>query len=383
MPERVPAEVFSPGEIINMELEERGWTQVDLAEILGKSLSNVNQILTGKVGISPETAMSLAEAFPGTTAVFWLNLDAQYRLRDAKATPGTNARARIYAKAPVREMVKRHWIEPAKDSDVLNTRVCRFLGLESLDDMPRPFERVAARKSTSYAETLPSQSAWLCRVKQIARAAPVMGPYSPARFGQMVATLRALVPNEPDIRRVARVLADYGIRFLVVEDLPGSKIDGVCVWLDPKSPVIVLSLRYGRVDSFWHTLFHELGHMKAGDGLRAAPTLDIELLEGDKQVPAIEAAANQFAVEALIPPAELQGFIDRVGPSYTLRNISNFANRIGVHPAIVIGQLAYRDRGEITWSRFGTALKNIRDYVIQSALTDGWGYVVSIPAEET
>ncbi len=378
MTEREPAEVFAPGEIINMELEARGWTQADLAEILGKSLSNVNQILTAKVGISPETAKGLAEAFPPTTAVFWLNLDAQYRLRDAHAEPGTNLRSLIYSKAPVREMVKRQWIEPAKDPEVLLSRVCQFLGVDSLDETPCPFDKVAARKATSYAETTPSQAAWLCRVKQIAQAAPVTGRYDPVRFGELVAALRALVPNEPDIRRVARVLSDFGIRFLIVEDLPGSKVDGVCVWLDSRSPVVVLSLRYGRVDSFWHTLFHELGHLKAGDGLKDAPSLDVELVEGGKQLPAVEVAANRFAVETLIPARELDNFIARVGPSYTLRNIGNFAARIGVHPAIVIGQLAHPNRGEITWGKFGASLKNIRDYVTSSALTDGWGRVVPI-----
>ncbi len=378
MEDREPAEVFAPGEIINLELEARGWTQLDLAEILGKSVSNVSQILTGKIGITPETARSLADAFPKTTAVFWLNLDAQYRLRDARATPGTDVRSFIYSKAPVREMVKRQWIEPAKDPVVLLSRVCQFLGVQSLNETPCPFDNLAARKATSYGETLPSQSAWLCRVKQIAMAAPVTAHYDPSRFAELIAKLKGLVPNEPEIRRVARVLADYGVRFLIVEDLPGSKIDGVCVWLGPSSPVVVLSLRYGRVDSFWHTLLHELAHVKAADGLKASPALDIELMEGGKKILAAEVAANRFAVETLVPRQDLDNFIARVGPAYTRRNISDFAARIGVHPAIVIGQLAHPDRREITWARFGSTLKNIRDYVTSSALTDGWGHVVPI-----
>jgi HTH-type transcriptional regulator/antitoxin HigA len=252
--QRVPVEVFPPGEYIRDELVARGWTQNDLAEVLGKSLPHVNDILNGKAGITPDTAKGLSEAFD-TSAEVWLRLEARYRLTSASAAPGTQLRSRIYSKAPVREMIKRRWIEGSSNPEVLASRLCEFLGVATLDDDPRPFAH-AARKATPYGETLPSQAAWLCRVGQLARAAAVATTYSATRFDALVASLRALVPNEPDVRLVPRVLAEHGIRFLIVEHLPQSKIDGACVWLSKRSPVVVLSLRYGRLDSFWHTLFN-------------------------------------------------------------------------------------------------------------------------------
>ena len=55
MNERIPAEGFLPGDLIKEELEERGWTQEDLAEILGRTTASVNEIITGKRGITVDT----------------------------------------------------------------------------------------------------------------------------------------------------------------------------------------------------------------------------------------------------------------------------------------------------------------------------------------
>ncbi|MBI2767254.1 MAG: HigA family addiction module antidote protein [Chloroflexi bacterium] len=373
MPARVPAEVFSPGEILRTEIEERGWTQADLADILGMSLTGVGEILNGKRGITAETARGLSDAL-GTSAESWLNLDARYRLHSAHPRPGTKLRSQIYSKVPVREMVRRQWIDGSADPDVLARAVCTFLAIDSLDDEPRPFPH-AARKATSYERSSSGQVAWLCRVAQLAPAVPTSGEYNGVG-AEVVSSLRALVPEPGDVRHVPGVLADHGIRFLVVEALPGSRIDGVCFWLDSQSPVIALSLRYGKLHNFWHTLLHELWHVKHGDG-RMNAVIDTDLGFGEGDLPAVERAANRFAVESLIRASELNRFIEAAGRVYTLNSIQRFAARIGVHPAIVIGHLAHRS--EISWARFGTHLPNVRDFVASSALTDGWGRTVKLP----
>ena len=74
----------------------------------------------------------------------------------------------------------------------------------------------------------------------------------------------------------------------------------------------------------------------------------------------------------LIPRKEIDSFIARVRPSYSRVRINQFANRIKVHPGIVVGQLQRRD--EIKYSQGRDALVKIRDLVTQSAVTDGWGH---------
>jgi HTH-type transcriptional regulator/antitoxin HigA len=72
------AEVFPPGEFIREEIEARGWSQVELSEILGRPPRLVSELIAGKRAIRPETARALGEAF-STGAQFWTNLEISYR----------------------------------------------------------------------------------------------------------------------------------------------------------------------------------------------------------------------------------------------------------------------------------------------------------------
>lgn len=79
-----PAEVFPPGEYLRDELDERGWTATEFAEIIGRPVQVVSEILNGKKEITTETALAFGDAL-GTSAALWLNLQTNYRIsrRDA------------------------------------------------------------------------------------------------------------------------------------------------------------------------------------------------------------------------------------------------------------------------------------------------------------
>src|SRR5204863_8697554 len=86
-----------PGDYLREELEARGWTQVDLAKIIGRSQPAVNEMITGKRGITPETALALSAAF-GTSPEFWMNLQMAYALAHADAdVQAIQRRARSFA----------------------------------------------------------------------------------------------------------------------------------------------------------------------------------------------------------------------------------------------------------------------------------------------
>ncbi|HEX8342968.1 MAG TPA: HigA family addiction module antitoxin [Tepidisphaeraceae bacterium] len=94
-----PAEAFPPGEFIRQEIEARGWTQSDLARVIGRPLQTVNMIVNGKKAVTAETAKALGLAF-GTGPELWLNLETAYRLHTtADADPAIVERAQALAGA--------------------------------------------------------------------------------------------------------------------------------------------------------------------------------------------------------------------------------------------------------------------------------------------
>ena len=377
MSTKTAAEVFPPGDFVREELEARGWTQDDLAQILGRPQRLVSEVITGRRAISAETANALGEAF-GTSAQFWMNLESAYRLHTQSPTDSAVARrARLYERAPVVAMVKRGWIEGSRTIDVLESRVLSFLGTKSLEEVPQVWPH-AARKPAPYSGLTTHDVAWLLRARQLAQAVTVKERFTTHRLEQALARLRSYLHDTAEVRHIPRALAEAGIRFVVVQTIPRTRIDGACLWLDSKSPVVALSLRYDRIDYFWFTLLHELKHVANKDGLERIAGIDTDLVgKGAVRAeakPAFERAADSFAAEYCIPKSELQGFVARMAPTYSKKSIRGFAARLEIHPGLVVGQLQHL--GELQYFHCREMLVKVGDALRDAALHDGWGNAV-------
>jgi addiction module HigA family antidote len=82
---RIPThrEPTHPGEMLLEEfLKPMGLTQRDLAEGIQVPYQRVNEIVNGKRGITPSTALRLARFFENTEG-FWMNLQARWDLYQA------------------------------------------------------------------------------------------------------------------------------------------------------------------------------------------------------------------------------------------------------------------------------------------------------------
>jgi HTH-type transcriptional regulator/antitoxin HigA len=365
-------DVPHPGFYIREELDAREWSQRDLAYILGTPEQAVNMILAGKRGVSPEMAKALGDAFD-VNPVLFVNLQRAYDMARAREPdPSVGRRARLQSAYPVREMIKRGWLQDT-DAAMLEVQMAQFFEVASANDIPHM--QHAAKKLSYYEETPPAQLAWLFRVKQIAKGM-VVGKFSEKSLREALPRLRAMLLDPEEARHVPRILAECGVRLVIVECLPNAKIDGVCFWLDKHSPVIGLSLRFDRVDNFWFVLRHEIEHVLRRDG-QQKEVIDVEVDSVETPVadlPPEEVAANEAAADFCVPKSEMDSFVARKAPFFAERDVVGFARRLNVHPGLVVGQIQRRTR---RWDFLRRYLVKIRAEVLPSAVVDGWG--VSAP----
>jgi HTH-type transcriptional regulator / antitoxin HigA len=97
--------------------------------------------------------------------------------------------------------------------------------------------------------------------------------------------------------------------------------------------VVALTLRYDRIDSFWFTLMHELGHIVAGhQGSYLDDLANLDLTDE-------EAEANRLAANWLIDPLALEVFVMKNQPRFSRKAIEEFAQSQRRHPGIILGRL--------------------------------------------
>jgi HTH-type transcriptional regulator/antitoxin HigA len=353
-----PARLVTPGRIIANELEARGWTQKDLATIMGRPEQAISEIVSARKQITPETARELAQAF-GTSAELWMNLETNYRLLLAERpqTEGEVAlRGKIFEAAPVAELLKRGWIAPVQTAAALKEALRAYLGVTSLDS-PVPVA-AALRHSAQRGPEQKAEIAWVKRVELLARQ---QSPAACERrdWPQIVSSLLALAERAEDVARVPETLLRQGVHFVIVPHLPRTYLDGAALWVDER-PVVALTLRYDRIDAFWFSLLHELAHLALGheggyldqlyDAGRGRPTEDAE-----------EQAADAQARDWLLDAGAVARFISAIGPTFTRSQVVLLAKEQRRHPGIVVGRLHYE--GVLPYSYLRTLLVRVGAYL--------------------
>jgi HTH-type transcriptional regulator/antitoxin HigA len=357
----------TPGSFIAEELEARGWTQLDLAFVLGVTTPTINQIIQGKRGIGSEMAKALGKAFDVPAELF-TNLQAAHDLARAREPdPAVERRARLQRSYPVREMIKRGWFEDS-DSEMLDAQIARFFKVANLNAVPHMSH---AAKKSHYDDTPPAQLAWLFRARQLAESI-VVAPYSEKKLREAVGEMSALRADPEEVRHVPRILTECGVRFVAVEALPKAKIDGVCFWLNKSSPVIGMSLQKDRIDNFWFVLRHEIEHVLRKHGMDRE-CIDIDL-DAD-QTASEERQANEAAADFCVPASQMNDFIARVKPFFYENRVVLFAQKQGIHPGLVVGQIQRRTNNYAFLRRHQV---KVRGFITSSAMSDGWGNVAPV-----
>lgn len=358
--------VQSPGDVIKDFLAQKAWTQDDLASAMGRSRQSVNEMISGKTAITPETAKSLSRVFDNSFDDWWM-LEGRYRESLLEGQITDSKRLSILRIAPIKDMQRRGWLSPDKSPDELEPELKEFFQTDDLEkdfELPMAFKRTVTETKLNRAEL-----AWSMRATHLAAALPMPATFDQSRMDNLLRELRVLAAKSKAVHKVSGLLMNYGIRFVVLEPLPKAKIDGAAFWLGENDPVIALSLRFDNIGSFWFALLHECMHIKYRD--RFSVDTDMES-KFDTDLDECELRANREAAEALVPQELLEDFIFRWRPYFSYARINDFATQIKIHPGIIVGQLHHRK--EVGYSKLREVTVKVRDLVTLTAFTDGWGH---------
>lgn len=163
--------------------------------------------------------------------------------------------------------------------------------------------------------------------------------------------------NPDSLKSIAETLRKIGVIFVIVPYVEGSSVDGVCTKLANGIPVIGMSLRFSRYDSFWFTLMHELAHISLHYALLDLPILDS--LDDMHPAEKIERQANTLARNSLIGKAEWRSCTAKSNTDEY--EVLKFSKRVGVHPIVVAGRIRFENNNYKLFSKLVHSI-DVRTY---------------------
>jgi HTH-type transcriptional regulator/antitoxin HigA len=333
-------------EAIRFRMEQGELTQRDLVPLIG-SRAKVSEILSGKRRLTLPMARALHEH---------LGIPAEALLREAGGAETRPEGELEWERFPLAAMAKRGFIPKGARlkarAEALVRDLIRRAGGKHLASSALFRENASSRAN---AKTDPyALLAWCLQVLAKAREASGVARYRKGTVTpEFLREVARLSNGEDGPRKAQEYLAARGIRLVIVPHLPRTHLDGAALQLEDGRPVIGLTLRYDRLDSFWFCLLHELAHVGLHlDHGAVEPFIDDLSLRGipGEREDRREREADQWAEEALVPADAWERSEARVKP--TASAILRLAGEVGVHPAIVAGRVRYERRDYRLLSQF-------------------------------
>ena len=341
-----PMEYPSAVEAIEFRMEQDGLSPRDLIPFIG-SRAKVSEVLSGKRAITMPMARALHKH---------LGIPADVLLRDSDAAVDDPSSDLEWSRFPLKEMAKRKWIP---DLPGLSQHAKELVG--GLIERAGGWQVAGAalyRKNDhlrANAKTDPyALKAWCWQVLATANRNRPSIAYEPGTvtldFLKSVARLSA---SEAGPRLANEFLAAHGIPLVTERHLPRTHLDGAALRLGDGRPVIGLTVRYDRIDSFWFCLLHELAHvgrhMDHDSGDVFVDDLSLPKVENEREDPR-ESQADEWAADALIPRDAWETSTAREHP--TPNAVMHLAQVLQVHPAIIAGRIRHERNNYRLLSQF-------------------------------
>ncbi|MGA9237308.1 MAG: ImmA/IrrE family metallo-endopeptidase [Desulfobacterales bacterium] len=333
-----PDAVTPPGDTLQEMLDTVGMTKAELAERIGKTQKHLVDIIKHGAPITPTTAMELEKAL-STPASFWNNRESRYResLARQEERKRLERETPILNRFPVYEMAKAGWISKHKNKVDQVHELLRFFGVASFDQWESLWfsYNPAYRQSKAFKSSPEAGSAWL-RQGELQAQFIECQHYNRDRFRAALSDIRQLTRTEPEQfeSKTVQLCAVAGVAVVFTPPIKGAPIYGATRWLTVNKALIQLSSRGKFEDLLWFTFFHEAGHILL-HGKKEV------FIEDDNQQTDKEKEADKFAANFLIFPKKWREFV-RSSNYRSAEGVKEFAEKIGIAPAIVVGRLQHQ-----------------------------------------
>lgn len=340
----IPFQATFPGTLIKDELEVRDdLTQKDLAVLLGVKPSFLNEIVKGKRPITADIAILLEKSL-AIPAEYWMKFQSQFEIDSANIKEKNITKIKLIAiwniitqYVPIKYFSKKGYLTNDLSSNI--SIIQSVYAVQSVDELANKFSQKKLaffKKSEKLLIDEKNMIAWIS-IAEYEAGRKTTNTFKFENLHQLNIELGEIFYNNKNtLELVDEKLSQYGIKFLMIDKLEKTPIDGSSFWCG-NNPVIALTLRHNRIDNLAFTILHEMGHI----ALHLRDDKAIKFLNFTKvDETKIEKEANLYAQENLIPRDCWNDLLENCIPLNDAL-IYELSNKYRINPAIILGRACF------------------------------------------
>lgn len=338
-----PSIVFHPGVTLAEKLEELNMGRNEFAIRTDKPEKTILAVIKGDSSITPDMAIRFEHVLK-IPAYFWLKRQAdydEYIIRERRRAELENT-IDWAMRFPLSAMIRNQWIPECVNKVEKTGALLDFFGLSNHVAWEKYYLLQASasnfRISLASAKDPYAISAWLRR-GEIQSLDITVKPFSAETFKSILPAIRKLMYEEPPhyFERMQELCTSAGVRLVYTPCLPKVPDSGSTRWYKG-NPLIQMTGRYSRNDSFWFSFFHEAGHIL----LHNKYDIFLEKVEYASKAPDKEREADDFAIRWTLSKSQEKETIASYLQSQSLsETVAVYSRKFETNPAIIVGRLQH------------------------------------------
>lgn len=326
---------FHPGSYIEDIIDELNITQDEFAKRMGVSSKTISKIVNGKANITEVLAEKLSR-FTGISFKTWMNLQASY---NKKVIEIKNKMALDEEKEIAKEIDFNYFKKELKIIEDKTYRIDekieflrRFLNISSLSYL-KDFNSNVSYRNNKFSSDINEKSIIKSNVmleiainearKKADKSLDIN------KLKSKLNDLKSLINiNDTVYEKLEEILLECGIILVTLPYFKGSNLNGAVYKFNNGSVLLLITDKQKRLDIFWFTLLHEIGHIINKD---FNSNLD------KKKYDYNENKADKFAQDFLINPISYKKFVEN--HEFDRESLEKFAKDNFITSDIVVGRL--------------------------------------------